>query len=75
MEKVNGKKHKLNIVEDIAKEWNKDMDNYIFLAVIFTKVISFKIESKVMARCFGLMVVFTKDNGKMVLKMEKGRYT
>ena len=51
------------------------MDNYIFLAVIFTKVISFKIESKVMARCFGLMVVFTKDNGKMVLKMEKGRYT
>lgn len=44
-------------------------------AEIFTKGISFKIKNKVMVKCFGQTVAFTKDNGKMAYKMGKDKYT
>ena len=51
------------------------MDSCIFLVEISIKAILFKINAKVMDRCFGLIVVFIRDNGEMEFKMEKGRST
>lgn len=75
MERENGKRDRLNIMEDIARVWNKGMVSYTSLAEISIRVISFKIKKKDMDKCFGLTVVFTKGNGKMGLKMVKDRYT
>ena len=75
MEKVNGYQEKPNIMEIMYKDWNKDMDSCIFLVEISIKAILFKINAKVMDRCFGLIVVFIRGNGEMEFKMEKGRST
>ena len=50
------------------------MDSFIFPVAIFTKEILFKIRRKDMVKCFGLMEVFIRVNGKMERKMEKAKY-
>lgn len=74
MEKGNGRKDRQNIVEDIAKDWSRDMVSCISLAEIFIKGTLFKTKGKAMAKCSGLIQAFIRVNGKMVHKMEKVRY-
>lgn len=74
MEKGNGRKGRQNIVEDIAKDWSRDMDSCISLVEIFIKGTLFKTKGKAMVKCSGLIQVFIKANGKMVHKMEKVKY-
>ena len=50
------------------------MENYIFQVATFIKEILFKTKEKDMVNSFGLIVVFTKDNGETVFKMEKDRF-
>ena len=50
------------------------MDNYIFPLVIFIREILYWIKGKDMEKCFGMMVVFIKANGKMEFSMVKGKY-
>jgi 5-carboxymethyl-2-hydroxymuconate isomerase len=71
MEKENGHKTRQNILEVISKDLNKDMDNFTLVVEIFIKEILFKINEKVMDKCFGQMEVFIKESGRMEFKMEK----
>lgn len=43
--------------------------------VISIRGILYKTRDKVMEKCFGLTVAFTKDNGEEAFKTEKDRYT
>jgi 5-carboxymethyl-2-hydroxymuconate isomerase len=71
MEKENGHKTRQNILEAISKDLNKDMDNFTLVVEIFIKEILFKINEKVMDKCFGQMEVFIKENGGTEFKMER----
>jgi 5-carboxymethyl-2-hydroxymuconate isomerase len=71
MEKENGHKTRQNILEAISKDLNKDMDNFTLVVEIFIKEILFKINEKVMDKCFGQMEVFIKENGGTESKMER----
>ena len=61
-------------MEDMFKGSNRDMANFIFQVVTFTKGIFSKTKRKAMEKCFGLTVAFTKDNGRMEFKVGKGKY-
>lgn len=50
------------------------MVNFIFQVETFIKAILFRIENKDMGKCSGQMEVSTKENGKMGLKMGKGKF-
>lgn len=73
MAKENGQKAKQNIMVVIVKAWRKVTENYIFQVVTFIRVILSKTKNKVMAKCFGLTAVFTKDNGETEYKMERAK--
>lgn len=49
------------------------MVSYTFQVAIFTKEISLMIKDKDMDKCFGQMDLSTKENGRMVFKMVKGK--
>ena len=75
MGRENGKKAKQNTMVAIVRVWNKVMESSTSPVEISTKAIFFRIKKKDTGRCFGLMVAFTKDNGKTGLKMGKDRFT
>lgn len=74
MERENGLQIKQNILETIRKVQKKVTVNCIFQVEIFTKGIFLVIADKGMEKCFGLMDLFTKDSGKMELRMEKDKF-
>ena len=74
MVKESGLKVKQDIMEDIVRDLNKAMDNYISQVEIFIKAILFKIKNRVMEKCFGRIAVSIKENGNKGFKMEKDRY-
>ena len=51
------------------------MANFISQVETFTKEILQGIKDKDMDKCFGVMDLFIKVNGRMVFKMEKDKYT
>lgn len=73
-EKENGLIIKLSILEITHKVLKKVMVNSTFQVEIFTKEILFQIVGKVTEKCFGLMGLFIKDNGRMVIRMEKDKF-
>lgn len=73
-EKENGLIIKLSILEITHKVLKKVMVNFTFQVEIFTKETSSLIVGKDMEKCFGLMDLFIKVNGKMVIKMEKDKF-
>ena len=75
MVKVNGVKIKANMWVILFKVWNKDTVNFIFQVETFTKEISLGIKDRDMDKCFGVMDLFIKVNGKMVSKTVKDKYT
>jgi len=74
MVRENGHLGKQNIQVIIRKDSNKVLDNCISQAAIFIKVILLKTRDKVMGKCFGLMAHSTREIGKEVFRMERGRY-
>ncbi len=74
MEKENGHQDKQNIVEATSKDWNKVMDNCIFLVEIFIKEILSKIKDKDMVSFFGQIAVFIKVSGEVEFKMGKVKF-
>jgi hypothetical protein len=75
MVKVNGVKIKANMWVILFKVWNKDTVNFISQVETFTKEISLGIKDRDMDKCFGVMDLFIKVNGKMVSKTVKDKYT
>lgn len=73
MVRANGLQIKRNISVIIAKVLKRVTESYIFIVVIFTKETLLQIEDKDMDKCFGLMDLFIKDNGKMVFKMGRDK--
>lgn len=73
MVRANGLQIKRNISVIIARVLKRVTENYIFKVVIFTKETLLQIEDKDMDKCFGLMDLFIKDNGKMAFKMGRDR--
>lgn len=51
------------------------MGSFISLVETFIKEILQRIKDRDMDKCFGVMDLFIKDNGRMVFKMERGKYT
>ena len=74
MEKENGLKMKQNISETILKDLKKVMESYTCRVETFTKETLQMITDKGMEKCFGLMGLFTKENGEMEVKMEKDKF-
>ena len=73
MVRANGLQIKRNILVIILKVLKRVTESYIFIVVIFTKETLLQIEDKDMDKCFGLMDLFIKDNGKMVFKMGRDK--
>jgi hypothetical protein len=74
MVRENGRLDRLNTLEATSRASNKDMDNCIFLVVIFIREILWKTKDRVTDKCFGLMDLFIKEIGKVEFKMERVKF-
>lgn len=65
----------ISMLEAILKILSQAMANFIGDLVTFIKAITCKTKDRVMARCFGVMVVCTKVSGIREFNMARENYT